>query len=182
MHTNVQLFYAKQAITGDLTADNTDNLIVGDWGITDDAVQQFTATGATYDPATGLIVATIGSHTLNVGELINIADNSLTFTCTQDGNGSNHSYPRSTDPASGANLPILAKTATTITFNVGVSSASDQYAHTFVSATTNGISTVGQCANVKAAIDTLVTTINDIIAPTGLDFNTGGDRFYFNRE
>ena len=175
-------FYAKQAITGDLTADNTDNLIVGDWGITDDAVQQFTATGATYDPATGLIVATIGSHTLNVGELINIADNSLTFTCTQDGNGSNHSYPRSTDPASGANLPILAKTATTITFNVGVSSASDQYAHTFVSATTNGISTVGQCANVKAAIDTLVTTINDIIAPTGLDFNTGGDRFYFNRE
>ena len=175
-------FYTKQAITGDLTADNTDNLIVGDWGITDDAVQQFTATGATYDPATGLVVATIGSHTLDVGVLINIADNSLTFTCTQDGNGSNHSYPRSTDPASGANLPILAKTATTITFNVGVSSASDQYAHTFVSATTNGITTVGQCANVKAAIDTLVTTINDIIAPTGEDFNIGGDRLYFNRE
>ena len=175
-------FYAKQAITGDLTADNTDNLIVGDWGITDDAVQQFTATGATYDPATGLVVATIGSHTLDVGNLINIADNSLTFTCTQDGNGSNHSYPRPTDPASGANLPILATTSTTITFNVGVSSASDQYAHTFVSATTNGISTVGQCANVKAAIDTLITTINDIIAPTDEDFNIGGDRLYFNRE
>ena len=28
--------YAKQAITGDLTEDNTDNVIVGDWGITND--------------------------------------------------------------------------------------------------------------------------------------------------
>ena len=31
-------FYAKQAVTGDLTYDNTDGIIVGDWGITNDAV------------------------------------------------------------------------------------------------------------------------------------------------
>ena len=70
-------FYAKQAVTGDLTYDNTDNIIVGDWGITNDA---------------------------------------------------------------------------------------------------------GNCANVQSAIDTLVSTINDIIAPTSEDFNIAGDRLYFNRE
>ena len=70
-------FYMKQAITGDLTYDNTDDIIVGDWGITNDP---------------------------------------------------------------------------------------------------------GGCANVKSAIDTLVTTINDIIAPTDEDFNIAGDRLYFNRQ
>jgi hypothetical protein len=29
-------YYMKQAITGDLTEDNTDNVVVGDWGITND--------------------------------------------------------------------------------------------------------------------------------------------------
>ena len=70
-------FYMKQAITGDLTYDNTDDIIVGDWGITNDP---------------------------------------------------------------------------------------------------------GGCANVKSAIDTLITTINDIIAPTSEDFNIAGDRLYFNRQ
>ena len=70
-------FYTKQAVTGDLTYDNTDGIIVGDWGITNDA---------------------------------------------------------------------------------------------------------GGCANVKTAIDNLVTLINDFIAPTALDFNTAADRLYFNRE
>ncbi|AOV60911.1 virion structural protein [Synechococcus phage S-CAM22] len=69
--------YLKEAVTGDLTYDNTDNIITGDWGITNDA---------------------------------------------------------------------------------------------------------GGCANVKSAIDTLITTINDIIAPTNNDFNIGGDRLYFNRD
>ena len=39
----------------------------------------------------------------------------------------------------------------------------------------------GGCANVKTAIDTLITTINDIIAPTSEDFNTAANRPYFNR-
>ena len=71
------LHSAKQAITGDLTYDNTDAIIVGDWGITQDA---------------------------------------------------------------------------------------------------------GGCANVKTAIDNLVTVINDVIAPTGNDFHVAADRLYFNRQ
>ena len=40
----------------------------------------------------------------------------------------------------------------------------------------------GQCANVASAIDTLVTTINDLIAPTNEDYNIAADRLYFNRK
>ncbi len=39
----------------------------------------------------------------------------------------------------------------------------------------------GNCANVQSAIDTLITTINDIVAPTDEDFNIAADRIYFNR-
>ena len=158
--------YAKQAINGDLTYDNTNDIITGDWGITNDAVVNFTPTGATYDPANGLLVLTIGTHGLALGRRITIADNSLTFTCSQNSNATNHTYPRTTDPASGAKLEIIATTATTITVNVGPSSASDQYVHTFVSAAANAVSTAGGCANVESAIDTLFQTVNDIIAPT----------------
>ena len=38
----------------------------------------------------------------------------------------------------------------------------------------------GGCANVKTAIDTLTTLINDVIAPTGSDYNIAADRLYFN--
>ena len=40
----------------------------------------------------------------------------------------------------------------------------------------------GGCANVKTAIDTLITTVNDIIAPTDNDFKIAADRLYFNRK
>ena len=52
-------FYIKQAINGNLDYTNTNNIITGDWGITNDAVNQFTASTATYDPATGLLEATV---------------------------------------------------------------------------------------------------------------------------
>ena len=104
---------------------------------------QFTPTGANYNPATGAMELTIGSHTLEIGDDIRIATDSLTFTCTQDNNGSPHTYPRASDPAAGATLAINAVTATTITVNVGASPTGQQYPHTFVSANANAISTGG---------------------------------------
>ena len=98
-------YYSKQAITGDLDDSNTNN-VIGDWGITNDAPVNFTPTGATYDPATG-VMGLLLEHSLTLGRFITIADNSLIFTCSQDGNGSNHTGPRSTDPASGVNLRLL---------------------------------------------------------------------------
>ena len=85
--------------------------------------QQWTPTDATYDPATGQLVLTIGSgHGLTVGEGVVIDDNGLSFTCTMDGNTSTKSYPRNgIDPFSGRSIPIDSVTDTTITLNVGVS-------------------------------------------------------------
>ena len=104
---------------------------------------QYTPTAATYDPATGDMVLTIGSHSLEINDYVNIATDSLTFTCDQDANGSNHTYPRASDPAAGRRLFIHGTTATTITVNVAASPADQQYAHTFVSASANSVSSGG---------------------------------------
>jgi len=279
--------YMKQAITGDLTTDNTDAIITGDWGVTDDGTStSFTPTNVTYDPADGLSVITIGSHSLKVGSYVKLADNSITMTCAMDSNATQHTYPRpgdfssgrdlriesvtdttitlninksgpnqtftagtgttynaasgelvlsigdhnlevgmgvvitdnsltftcdsdghsapqtyprSTDPASGTSRSISAVTNTTITINVGnsgsasgnahlfVSATADsishlpQVGHTFVSASTGAVTTSINCADVRGAIDTLVTTLNDSLAPTSDDFAVAADRVYFNR-
>ena len=100
---------------------------------------QFTPTDGTYDPATGTTVLTIGSHLLSAGDTVRITTGSLRFQCSQDGYGSNHDYPRSTDPAAGKELLIEATTLTTITVNVGASPGGQQYEHRWVSATTNAV-------------------------------------------
>ena len=109
---------------------------------------QFTPTNATYDPATGDLVLTIGTHTLDIDEGIVLADNSLTFTCDMDNNQSQKTYPRpGIDPYAGRSIPITAKTDTTITLNVGASGPNKYFTPT--AATYNPITgdmtvTVGQ--------------------------------------
>ena len=76
------------------------------------------AAGTTYDPLSGLLVLNIGTHSLTTSNKVTIADNGITFTCDQDNNTSNKTYPRSTDPASGQALTITATTSTTVTVNV----------------------------------------------------------------
>ena len=49
---------------------------------------------ASYNHITGNMILTIGNHSLSKGTTIKLADNSLTFTCTKDGDSTNHSYPR----------------------------------------------------------------------------------------
>ena len=56
------------------------------------------------------------------GESIKIATNSLTFTCDMDNHGSEHSYPRTTDPYYDTSIPIVSTTSDSITVNVGISS------------------------------------------------------------
>ena len=83
------------------------------------------------------MVITIGSHTLTTGQLVRIAPNGITFTCAQDNNGTNHSYPRASDPSYKDALPIISYDSTTITVNVGISSYTGT--HTFVSALTGAV-------------------------------------------
>ena len=83
---------------------------------------------------------TVVGHSMRTGDYVKFDDDSLTFTCAEDGNGSNHTYPRSTDPVSGKWLKI--RNVTNDTFRVRVLDffpSTNETAHTFVSATTNGL-------------------------------------------
>ena len=104
------------------------------------AATSHTVSNATYNPTTGVMVLTITGHGFNNGDWIKIADNSLTFTCAQDNNASNHSYPRPTDPFSNQWIQISNKTDDTFEVQVLASQPStNTTTHSFVSATSNGV-------------------------------------------
>ena len=71
------------------------------------------------DSNTGVLVLTIGSHTLTAGTSVKIANGSLSFTCENDNNTSTKTYPRPSDPYYDTAINIDAVTPTTITLNVG---------------------------------------------------------------
>jgi len=127
--------------------DNAVEVVTGTGGYT----LHTAATGTTYDPATGdLVVTTASAHNFGEGDLCRIDDGGISFTCNKPGNTNTpQSYPRSTDPASGKLLTVTAVSGTaTFTVNVGASSPSDQYTHTFHSAVANAIKKVNTRFNV----------------------------------
>ena len=69
------------------------------------AATSHTATDATYTPADGKVVIEVAGHGFKNGDLIQVVDGGLTFTCTHG--GGNHSYPRTTDPISGKFVEIF---------------------------------------------------------------------------
>merc|ERR1712225_172079 len=75
--------------------------------------------------------------------MVKIADNSLVFTCAEDGNSSNHSYPRPSDFASGRFFPILRTSANDFSMTVGSAFGdqpiSNNTTHVWVSAVANGL-------------------------------------------
>ena len=97
-----------------------------------------TVTDASYNPTTGILTSTINDHGMVSGDFVKFADDSLTFTCTEG--AGNHTYPRPTDPVSGAWLEI--SNVTSNTFDVQVLDAlpsTNTTVHTFVSATSGGV-------------------------------------------
>ena len=105
-----------------------------------DNTASFTPTDATYNPSTGELDLELGAgHGLTSGSSITLAQASITFTCTKNGNASNHAYPRVTDPVFGKEILITSHSDTNIVVNVGVAAPADQYGHTFVSAATNAV-------------------------------------------
>ena len=110
-----------------------------------------TVSNATYTPATGDMELTIGDHLFQVDDSIKIADESITFSCNfggASGAAAEKSYPRpmvggqSPDYVTGKHVKVIAVTGTTITVNVNKKrgqAISNSDAHTFVSATPNGI-------------------------------------------
>ena len=119
-------------------------------------------TGTAYDPATGVLtVVTTANHGLGTGEYVKIAPDSLTFTCATDNNATNHTYPRAGDPIFNVWKQVTVVDATTFQLDVGVSS--DLSAHTFVSATANGI---------KLAESTISIVDGSLIFTCATDGNT----------
>ena len=163
-------------------------------------IVSYNVSNAYYNAATGNLQLTIGTHSLPVGTSIKLAANSLTFTCSSDNHASTHTYPRASDPAYDTALKIHSVGPTTISINVGVAAASAQYEHRFVSATAgavvsggnyahtfssalpNSVVAVGKCADVKAAIDTMLDQMNAILAPTGDRFVDAGNALWKNQD
>ena len=75
-----------------------------------------------YDPTNGdLTIGFSANHNMSTNDNITIDGNSLTFTCSMDNNATEHTYPRSTDPTSGSNLPITVTSPSAFKVNVGAS-------------------------------------------------------------
>jgi hypothetical protein len=90
--------------------------------------------GTSYDSASGILTIAFGSaHNINVNDEISLVEESFTFTCAKDSHATNHTYPRSTDPAGGlARLRVISvPSSTTLTVDVGTSTYVG--AHTIVS-------------------------------------------------
>ena len=103
---------------------------------------KYTPTKTTYDPVTGRMVITIGTHDLAVGRYVNLAKESFTFTCSSDNFKTEISHPRTSEKAYLAALPIIEASAKTITVNPGLTHAN--YEHRFVSAKDDAVSVIGE--------------------------------------
>ncbi len=97
-----------------------------------------TPTNASYNKTTGVLTITKNNHGFAINDRILIEDNSLTFTCTKDGNVTQHHYPRPTDYASGRWLFITNATINTFRVNVNPNPSYEKYDHTFVQPAING--------------------------------------------
>ena len=95
--------------------------------------------GTTYEPTTGLLtVVTTGAHGMTTGDLVKFDKQSLTFTCTSDGNTAQITYPRTTDPVFNKWKQVTVTNATTFTVFIGATTTGN-YPHTWVSATAGGV-------------------------------------------
>ena len=75
---------------------------------------------ASYDADTGILTITSANHGLNNSNTVTIAAEALTFTCARDSHGSNHDYPRATDPAHATALAVTIVGNDIFTVNVGI--------------------------------------------------------------
>lgn len=99
----------------------------------------YTPTTATYDPVTGDMVVTVGVHNLAVGSYVEMAPESITFSCVAANSAVLEiTHPRATDPFNKKPVKIKAADETTFTINVG-NAGGYTGAHTFVSAKPNSI-------------------------------------------
>ena len=139
-------------------------------------ITQFTPTGATYVPSTGVFTAEIGAHKLQVGDEIEIAPYSITFTCELDDNATEHTVPEAHHPFYKKKIKLTAVTATGIECNVGAVENGGGV-HTFVSAITNAIEGERQHPAYKKPVVVASTTNTTITLNVGTSSDTSAHTF-----
>ena len=82
---------------------------------------------ATYAADTGVLVLTIGAHTLLPGRSIKLKKESLRFTCSKNNYATQHKYPREGDPIFDGTPVVGVASATQFTINAGISTVPTQY-------------------------------------------------------
>ena len=111
-----------------------------------------------YHASSGIVtVTTSGVHGYSVDQ--DVIFTGIAMTCGLDAGASTHYYPRGEDPAYDTAISIASTTATTITVKVGYGAPIDQFAHTFVSATSGAVISGGDYAHqyVSAASSAVIT-------------------------
>jgi hypothetical protein len=89
---------------------------------------KYSVTAADYNATTGIMTMTIGAgHSLTTGTNIKIATESLTFTCSKDGNTTTHRYPRKPDAYYGGVAISAVNSTTEFEVNIGVSTVPTYY-------------------------------------------------------
>ena len=119
----------------------------------------YTPTTATYDPVTGVSVVTIPNHDIVVGDYIEFAPYSFVFTCSQDGDATEHSYPRLGDGNYKVAMEVTNVAGNDVTVNVGTGAGGT---HTFVSVTTDAVAKVTTNTNGQLAREQLQKNRNMI--------------------
>jgi len=92
-------------------------------------ISTHTPYNATYDASTGEFVAFIGKHAFEAGDMVMIKPNSVIFTCTLDGNLTEHAAPQAHHPAYRTPVELTAVTTDSITMNIGTGTGGT---HTYV--------------------------------------------------
>jgi len=110
---------AKTDVTPHTWVSSVSNCVTRAVVYNDTGFTQHTVTGATYEPITGVLTLTIPNHGFTAGEKVQVAQDSLTFTCAMDDNFSKHTYPRATDPALNVWKSVTNVTQHTFDINVG---------------------------------------------------------------
>ena len=148
------------------------------------------------------MTVTANNHGLVAGDYIKVDQESITFTCTQDSNLTNHAYPRPGDPLFNKSCKIERVTTNTFEFNalqgttptnttvhtfVGAMSGAikrvavqsgGNFPHRFISATSNGVEVSGTNDDCKDDVVDILQVVSWNLAMGGNDFTYDAANMY----